>query len=194
MVPSQPSLATTRRTGSTWAELDSDGKRRRILDVAQEVFTEHGLDATMPRIAAAAGIGVGSLYRSYESKEDLIAALVVDQLQLLQAEVSAAGQEPDAWTGIEDSVRRIAKRQSSNKLLRGALGLTSERQDVVAALGELSLAWQALIDRARAEGTVRSDTTVNDLRFLFAAAQAAEDVEPGGRERMLTLLLEALGR
>jgi len=101
---------------------------------------------------------------------------------------------PDAWTAIERSVRRIAERQATNKLLSAALGLISERRDVVMALGELSLAWQQLIDRAREDGTVRSDATVKDLRFVFAAARAADEVEPGGRDRILTLLLEALRR
>jgi hypothetical protein len=67
-------------------------------------------------------------------------------------------------------------------------------EHVVMALGELSLAWQQLIDRAREDGTVRSDATVKDLRFVFAAARAADEVEPGGRDRILTLLLEALRR
>jgi AcrR family transcriptional regulator len=192
MVP--PTFATTPSTAVPWGELDPDEKRERVLDVAKDVFTDQGLDATMPRVAAVTGIGVGSLYRCYGSKEDLVAALVIRQLRLLQAEVSVAAEHDDAWTALEQSVRRIAERQATNKLLRGALGLISDRRDVVMALGEVSLAWQQLIDRAREEGTVRSDATVNDLRFAFAAARAADEVEPGGSDRVLTLLLEALRR
>jgi AcrR family transcriptional regulator len=192
MVP--PTFATTPSTAVPWGELDPDEKRQRVLDVAKDVFTDQGLDATMPRVAAVTGIGVGSLYRCYGSKEDLVAALVIRQLRLLQAEVSVAAEHDDAWTALEQSVRRIAERQATNKLLRGALGLISDRRDVVMALGEVSLAWQQLIDRAREEGTVRSDATVNDLRFAFAAARAADEVEPGGSDRVLTLLLEALRR
>jgi len=175
-----------------WAELAPDEKRARLLDVATDVFTEQGLEAPMPRIAAAAGIGIGSLYRSYGSKEDLVAALLIHQLGLLREEVTSAGKREDAWSAIEGCVRRIAERQATNKLLSGALGLTSERRDVVVAVGEVSLAWQELIDRARDQGTVRDDATVKDLRFLFAAARAADEVEAGGRNRVLDLLLEAL--
>jgi AcrR family transcriptional regulator len=175
-----------------WAELEPDEKRERLLDVATDVFTEQGLDAPMPGIAAAAGIGIGSLYRSYRSKEDLVAALLIRQLGLLREEVLAAGEREDAWTALEGCVRRIAERQATNKLLSGALGLTSERRDVVVAVGEVSLAWQELIDRARDQGTVRDDATVKDLRFIFAAARAADEVEPGGRNRILDLLLGAL--
>ena len=169
-----------------WAELEPDEKRERLLDAAT--------DATMPRIATAAGIGIGSLYRCYTSKEDLVAALLVHQLGFLREEVSEAGERTDAWTAIEGSVRRIAERQATNKLLSGSLGLTSERREVVAAVAEVSLAWQALIDRARDQGTLRSDATVKDLRLLFAAARAADEVEPGGRDRVVDLLLEALRR
>lgn len=192
MVP--PAVATPSKTPAPWGDLGADEKRQRVLDVAKDVFTEQGLEATMPRVAAAAGIGVGSLYRCYGSKEDLVAALVIRQLGLLQAEVSAAAEQEDAWSAIEHSVRRIADRQATNKLLSGALGLISDRRDVGVALGELSLAWQQLIDRAREEGTVRSDATVTDLRFVFAAARAADEVEAGGRDRVLTLMLEALRR
>jgi AcrR family transcriptional regulator len=177
-----------------WGELEPEEKQERLLDAATEVFTEQGLDAPMPRIATAAGVGIGSLYRCYRSKEDLVAALLVHQLGFLQEEVTEAGERADAWTAIEDSVRRIAERQATNKLLSGALGLTSDRREVVMAVAEVSLAWQALIDRARDQGTLRSDATVKDLRFLFAAARAADDVEPGGRDRVLDLLLEALRR
>lgn len=177
-----------------WAELEPGQKRERLLDVATEVFTDHGLDSPMPGVAAAAGIGIGSLYRSYGSKEDLVAALLVRQLGFLREEVIEAGERADAWPAIEDSVRRIAERQATNKLLSGALGLTSERREVVAAVAEVSLAWQTLIDRARDQGTVRSDATVKDLRLLFAAARAADEVEPGGRDRVVDLLLEALRR
>ena len=189
MVP--PPIATS-PPGAPWGELEPDAKRRRLLDAATEVFTEHGLEAPMPRVASAAGIGIGSLYRSYGSKEDLVAALLIHQLRLLREEVLAAGQRGDAWSAIEGCVRRIAERQATNKLLSGALGLTSERRDVVVAVGEVSLAWQKLIDRAREDGTTRSDATVKDLRFVFAAARAADEVEPGGRDRVLDLLLEAL--
>jgi AcrR family transcriptional regulator len=190
MVPAE--VMTSSSAAVPWGELDADEKRQRLLDVAQDVFTAQGLEATMPTIAAAAGVGVGSLYRSYGSKEDLVAALVIRQLRLLRAEVRAADEQEAAWPAIERSVRRIADRQATNMLLRGALSLTSERGDVVTALGELSLAWQQLIDRARQEGTVRTDATVKDLRFLFAAARAADEVEAGGRDRVLDLMLEAL--
>jgi AcrR family transcriptional regulator len=157
MVP--PPVTQNAPTGAPWGELEPDEKRERVLDLATEVFTEQGLDVPMPRIAAAAGVGIGSLYRSYRSKEDLVAALLVRQLGLLREEVLEAGDRADAWTAIEDSVRRIAERQATNKLLSGALGLTSERREVVVAVANLV----GRLDRA---GRPCAATRPSSLRFV----------------------------
>jgi AcrR family transcriptional regulator len=177
---------------TAWAGLDWDEKRERVLDVATGVFTREGLEAPMPRVARAAGIGVGSLYRCYRSKEDLIAAIVVEQMDVLRAEVSSVHEDEDAGRALERSIRQIAERQASNKLVRAALAATSDRREVKLAVGEVSLAWQELLDRARGQGSVRGDATVTDLRLIFAAARAADEVEPGARERMLELMLDAM--
>ena len=175
-----------------WAGLDPEGKRKRLVEVATQVFTREGLEAPMPRVAEAAGIGVGSLYRSYRSKEDLIAAIVVEQMGLLRAELSAAHHEDDPGLALERSIRQLAERQASNRLVRAALAATSDRREVQVAVGEVSLAWQQLLDRARAHGELRSDATVMDLRLILAAARAADEIEPGARGRVLDLLLEAM--
>jgi AcrR family transcriptional regulator len=185
-----PEATAERPTG--WAGLDPEEKRRRVVDVATGVFTREGLEAPMPRVADATGIGVGSLYRAYGSKQDLIAAIVVEQMGILRAEVRAAHDEEDAFAALERSVRQIAERQASNELVRAALAATSDRRDVQLALGEVSLAWQELLDRARRQGRLRSDATVTDMRLIFAAARAADEVEAGARGRMLELLLEAM--
>jgi AcrR family transcriptional regulator len=175
-----------------WSALDAEQKRARVLEVANEVFSEEGLDATMPLIADAAGVGIGSLYRCYGSKDELIAALVLERLDGIRAEIAAAHEHHDASEALESIIRRMAERQAADKLIRAALAATSDRREVQLALAEVSLAWQGLLDRARAQGRLRSDATVTDLRLIFAATQAADEVEPGARARMLDLLLEAM--
>jgi AcrR family transcriptional regulator len=177
-----------------WAALDPEQKRQRLLDAAAGAFIREGLDAPMPAVAEAAGIGVGSLYRRYRSKEDLIAAIVVRQMEAVRAEVERADRAEDAGEALERTVRHLVDRQATNKLLRAALAVTSDQRDVELAVGEVSLAWQRLLDRARQQGSIRRDATVADLRLVFAAAGAAGEVEDGGGDRILELLLEALRR
>ncbi len=64
-----------------WSELDVEEKRATLLRAAGAVFAKDGLDAPVPAIAAAAGAGVGSVYRQFPSKTDLLAALVVERLE-----------------------------------------------------------------------------------------------------------------
>jgi AcrR family transcriptional regulator len=187
-----PQLAEREQGATSWADLDSVAKRRRLLDAATTVFAERGLDAPMPAIAQAVGIGVGSLYRRYPSKEVLIGDLVTEQMHVVRAELQAVREQPDAGAALEETLRRLVEWQTRNHLVRAALAATSERLEVQAAVAEVSLEWQKLLDRARKQGRVRVDVTVSDLRLVFAAARAADEVEPGSRERMLELLLDAL--
>jgi AcrR family transcriptional regulator len=186
-----PQLAERERE-SSWAGLDAEAKRRRLLEVATAVFAERGLNAPMPAIAEAAGIGVGSLYRRYPSKEVLIADIVTEQMHAVRVEIRAARKQPDAGAALEATLRRLVEWQAQKHLVRAALAATSERAEVQAAVGEVSLAWQELLDRARKDGRVRVDVTTQDLRLVFAATRAADEVEPGSRERMLELLLDSL--
>ena len=160
--------------------------------MATAVFAERGLNAPMPAIAEAAGIGVGSLYRRYPSKEVLIADIVTEQMHAVRVEIRAARKQPDAGAALEATLRRLVEWQAQKHLVRAALAATSERAEVQAAVGEVSLAWQELLDRARKDGRVRVDVTTQDLRLVFAATRAADEVEPGSRERMLELLLDSL--
>ena len=81
-IPVPPEIEPARsRREACWSELDAEDKRATLLRAAGEVFARDGLDAPMPAIAAAAGAGVGSVYRQFPSKRDLLAALVVERLQ-----------------------------------------------------------------------------------------------------------------
>jgi AcrR family transcriptional regulator len=175
-----------------WTGLDPEDKRRRLRGIATAVFTEQGLEAPMPAIAAAAGIGVGSLYRCYGSKDELIAAIVVEQMRSVRARILAAGERGEPGLALEETLRELVSYQAENHLVRAALAATSERPEVQDAVDRVSLAWQPLLDRARSDGAIRADATVTDLRLIFAATHAADEFQSGARGRMLALLLDAL--
>jgi AcrR family transcriptional regulator len=187
MVPS----AVVADTGA-WIDLDPEDKRRRLRGIAAAVFTEQGLEAPMPAIAAAAGIGVGSLYRCYGSKDELIAAIVVEQMRSVRARILAADGRAEPGPVLEETLRDLVEYQAENHVVRAAMAATSDRPEVEDAVDRVSLAWQALLDRARSDGAIRADATVTDLRLIFAATHAADEFQSGARGRMLALLLDAL--
>jgi AcrR family transcriptional regulator len=185
-IPSQP-------PETCWSGLDAGQKRTRLLRAAGEVFARDGLDAPMPAIAAAAGAGVGSVYRQFPSKHDLLAALVVERLEEAEdgALAALAGcQGP--FTALVGLLWTLAERQAADDVLGEAMATVSAHPAVQRALASTTIALESLLATARGEGRLRPDATSLDLRLLFAATRAAEALEPGAWRRMLELGIDAL--
>ncbi len=177
----------------SWSELSQQAKHERLLDAAGTIFARDGLQAPMPAVAAAAGAGVGSLYRQFPSKRELLAELVVRRLTLIaRSAEEAAGSETDHWTALIDMLWNLVDEQSRDDLLGEALGTIGDHPAVVAATERATQALERLLAEARAEGRLRADATTLDLRLLFAATRAARHIEPTAWRRMLALLIDAL--
>lgn len=173
-----------------WATLDVDAKRVRLLEAAEAVFARDGLDAPVPAIAAAAGVGVGSVYRAFASKDEIVAALAVERLHWIQERATAALQDADAWLGLERLLRVVAERQVADGVLAEALAAALQRPEVAAPLATATGAVEAVLARARAHGALRTDVTTDELRGIFAALRAADGA--GGGDKLLELVLAGL--
>jgi AcrR family transcriptional regulator len=178
---------------ANWAELAPDEKRARILAAAAELFSQEGLDAPMPALAAAIGVGVGSLYRCYPSKHELVAALVVARLQETRAAVETVlAADGDAWHSLCEILWAIAERQAGDNLFGKATELVAGDPQVVRARAAATAAFDQLLARASAAGRSRPDANGRDLLLLFAATRAARAVDADGWRRVLELFLDAL--
>ncbi|MCW2953268.1 MAG: regulatory protein TetR [Conexibacter sp.] len=175
-----------------WTDLTPQEKRARLLDAAAEVLSRDGIDAPMPAIAAAAGIGIGSVYRQFVSRDDLVAALVIERIVFTTEEARAALDASSAWDALVALMRTMVERQIADDLMSEAIARTSDRPDVSERLDACSAAIEQLLVKARAEGTLRADATIEDVYLVFAGARAGEQRLPGGARRMLELLVDAL--
>lgn len=185
-VPSPPQAAPP------WAELTPEEKRLRLLAAAADVLAREGIDAPMPAIAAAAGIGIGSVYRQFASKDDLVAALVIERLDAAYVAACAALQIADPWDGFTGFLHEMVSRQTADDVVNEALARTSDRDDVATMLARCSAEIDRLLARARDAGAIRADAVLEDVFLVFAATRAAEQRLPGGAPRMLALLTDAL--
>src|SRR5829696_9880810 len=89
---------------------DAERNRRRILDAARSVFAEHGLGVGVDAVARAAGVGVGTIYRRFPTKQDLLAAVVEDGiLRLADAIDEIAATTDDPWEAFAGAVRAFAE-------------------------------------------------------------------------------------
>jgi AcrR family transcriptional regulator len=146
---------------------DARRNRERVLAAAGDVLAEHGLDAQMDQIAAAAGVGVGTVYRHFPTKEALVAALVADRWRRLAAEAGPALEADDAWEGLSGFLWRCARLQLENRAwaeLTAGGPLAFEANDEHRELLDVT---QQLVDRARAAGAVRDDLTGQDIGMLM---------------------------
>jgi AcrR family transcriptional regulator len=176
-----------------WSDLEADEKRAKLLRAAGEVFARDGLDAPMPAIALAAGAGIGSVYRQFPSKRDLLAALVVERLKDNESQADAAlAGDAEPWTALTGLLWTLAERQAADDVLGEAIATLSEHPDVQAAMAGVTAALERVLAAARADGRLRADATTLDLRLLFAATRASAQLQPGAWRRMLELGIDAL--
>jgi AcrR family transcriptional regulator len=182
-----------REQPTSWPTLAQNEKRERLLTAAAEIFARDGLDASMPAVAAAAGAGVASVYRQFDSKLDLLAALVVRRLeQVAEGAEGAANQEGSRWSALTGLLSEIVEQQSCDEFLGEAMRKVEGYPTVRAASKRTYAALEELLAGARAEGRLRADTSIVDLRLLFAATRAARHLEPDLQGRMLELVIEGL--
>lgn len=172
---------------------DARRNRERLLKAAQILFRERGLDVGVAEIAEAAGVGRGTLFRNFASKEDLIEAVVAERMY----EAVAYGEEclraDDPAAGLFDFLGHMVGRQQLDRALFEALDESWLSKDVIrpahlAVVGVL----ERLLTRAQEAGKVRADIGAIDLLMMFKgachAAAAYAHVEPAAMERHLDLI------
>jgi AcrR family transcriptional regulator len=176
---------------------DAERNRARILEAAQRVFAERGLDATLHDVAEAAGLGVGTVYRRFPDKEALVEALFESELERLAQIAERAAETPDAWTALTDFLRTIGAEQAANRGLHDVLHNSAYAQThVEAARNRMTPMITRLLERAQEQGAARKDVETTDLAVILlmvsSLAQCTQDVDPGVWLRYLELLLDAL--
>jgi AcrR family transcriptional regulator len=187
-----PAQAPASSAGPPWITLDADGKRLRLLEAAEAVFARDGLDAPVPAIAAAAGAGVGSVYRAFASKDEIVCALALERLRWVQERAREALEASDPWTGLERLLRVIADRQQGDGVLGEAFAAAFQRPDLAKPLAAATAAVDDVLERVRADGALRTEITTDELRGLFTGLRAADAAQPGSGGKLLDLVLAGL--
>jgi AcrR family transcriptional regulator len=175
---------------------DARRNRERVIAAAAEVFAQKGLDAGVPEIAARAGVGKATVYRSFPSKEHLVAAVAGERLAWITELVTAALDAQDAGAAFRDVLLRIAEQQAGDWAVAGSLAADIHLPDLDRARDTAQAAFEALIDRGRAAGALRPDATAEELRVLFTGVaqvlRAADERDPRVWRRYGELVADAL--
>jgi AcrR family transcriptional regulator len=178
--------------------LRADARRNReaIIAAAKKLFADEGLDAQMPDIAKQAGVGVGTVYRHFPTKDDLIAALAAEKHQRLAEKAREGLANEDPWEGLCEFIRFAARFQAEDRGLCEVVGSRPEvMEPSVQAAGLDKLADQ-LVKRAQRSGDLRKDLEWQDMPLIGCALAQASQTELGpatGRwPRLVEIILDGL--
>jgi AcrR family transcriptional regulator len=178
-----------------WASLTSEQKRTRTLDVANELFSREGIDVPMPVLARAVGVGVGSIYRQVGTKDDVIAALVIERSEVLRARFLKALDERDPWIALA-----VATHETVDDCIDDALSQTAWDEAAFAseavrdARAGATGALAQMVERARTAGVLADDASHEDLRLVFRSLRELVGIGPEGAHRLAELALRGMRR
>jgi AcrR family transcriptional regulator len=176
---------------------DAQRNRQRVLQAASEVFTECGLEVSLDEVARHAGVGVGTVYRRFRTKEELVEALFDERIDAIAAIGARAAEDPDPWSGLVCFMEQLAEMLAGNLGLRQMLMFATYGRDRVAYARERNAPLVGrLVERAQAAGQVRGDLGPTDIPFIiFTLTQATEfsrHASPELWRRYLALFLDGL--
>ena len=176
---------------------DAERNRRRLLDAAETLFRERGLDVGVAEIAQHAGVGRGTLFRNFPTKQDLIAAIVIERMKEATAQARTLLEAPDPGEALFGFLEEmVGPQQLDSRALFEAIGDTFlANQEIRAAHAEIVAGIEDLLTRAKEAGAVRSDVGAMDVLMLVKgacqAASAFASSEPGIVTRQLDLVRAA---
>jgi AcrR family transcriptional regulator len=176
---------------------DAARNRTRILTAAGELFARRGLGATLNDIAHHAGVGVGTVYRHFPDKAELVETLFHERVDEMVAIGEAGLADPDPWNGLVTVLQATLELQAAD---RGLHELANDHpagmQRIVHVRSRMLPIGRELVRRAQAAGSLRADVMDTDLvitqLMVGAVLDATRDVSPDLWRRFLEMVLRGL--
>jgi AcrR family transcriptional regulator len=176
---------------------DAERNRERILRAADDLFTRRGLDVGLDEIARHAQVGVGTVYRRFRDRNELIAALLDDRIDRIRELTERAAAHPDPWTALVTFVESMVAMQVADRGLKevifgqvGAWDTFRERREKILPIAE------AVLRRAQEAGVVRDDLELTDLAvtqlMLGQLGVLAAGANPDLWRRQLHIVLDGI--
>lgn len=190
-------MSTTEATAKG-LRADARRNRRLVLDAARECFGREGIDAQMDEVAARAGVGVGTVYRHFETKEALIEALAADYFDAQTAFAINALEVDDPWEAFSGFIRNGAELLAQNRALAQIAGDRPELMKNAAQNADRERGFfttlEQLISRAKGAGVLRQDFQLEDIPAIMCSLggiQVSRGAYANWR-RVLAMLLDGL--
>lgn len=176
---------------------DAARNQQRIVEAARELFADRGLEITLDDVAERASVGVGTVYRRFTNKKELISEVFEHYVGEFADAADAASQHPDPWLGLTQFFEYACHSMAAN---RGLGEVILELGDDIERFGcvrdRITPAMAAIVQRARAAGVVQPDLEPSDLFALIhmvdSIAEFAKPVNKQTWQRYMALVLNGI--
>ncbi len=146
---------------------DARRNRLRVVQAASEIFAEQGIRASVADVAARAGVGNATVYRSYRTKTDLLAEVALLWLADMERESAAAAVSTDPVAAFAELVETVFERLRGDRLAADLLREGNLTEAVADTRLRVEANWTTVLRRAAVSGAVRDDVTYADLAVLI---------------------------
>ncbi|NMO00513.1 TetR/AcrR family transcriptional regulator [Gordonia sp. TBRC 11910] len=189
---------TTTTSASTTRPLRADAARNRalIIDAARELFAQRGLEVTLDDVAAHAGVGVGTVYRRFANREELIEGVFADHLQKVAARIRSVAVDADPWDSVVMVLMTIGEHMAADRGTAALLtSIDHSAPAVQAAKSDIEALVTGIVEKAKAANAIRPEIELTDLFgvicMLSAIGDATQGID-GAWRRYVELLLDSL--
>jgi AcrR family transcriptional regulator len=172
----------------------ADARRNyeKLVSAARAVFTENGTGAPLEEVAERAGVGIGTLYRHFPTRQALLEAVYLDEVEAMARAAEDLSALPP-WEALSQWLHQYVGFAATKRALNEALLEAAPDSDLLLACRTaLARAGTALVERAQDAGVVRADTSFADVGRMVAGIAMVPTADPGQKERLLDLALDGL--
>ncbi|MCU4183547.1 TetR/AcrR family transcriptional regulator [Acidiferrimicrobium sp. IK] len=196
-------MSTTRSEERPSRPMRADARRNydALLAAAEEAFAAHGSEASLDEIAKGAGVGIGTLYRHFPTRQDLLEAVYLRRVDDLRAEAETLLSSPDPDGAFAEWLRKQMVFGRKGRCMAASVMASvmdkkmQEGTDLNLAVAEMKGSGQALLQRAQAAGRIRRDVALTDiLRMVHGILMVNEQQADSDAtsKRMLDVVIAGL--
>jgi AcrR family transcriptional regulator len=182
-------------TGLSQRPQRADARRNyeKLLAAAGEAFAENGTAASLEDIARRADVGIGTLYRHFPTRQALLEAVYVDEVEEMSAKAKDLG-DLEPWDALTTWLRQFVRYAATKRALADEMlnTIDAEAPVFVSCRAAITEAGDMLLRRAQQSGDARKDTTFTDVGRMVAGIASIRAADPGQIERILDMALDGL--
>lgn len=192
-MPSTPSTPTTERP----LRRDAERNRGLIVEAARTAFATDGIEVSVEEIARRAGVGMGTLYRRFPTKGDLVDAVLEDAFSEICQAAEEALELEDGWVGFTTFLERVFELHVRNRGIKDVIASGQhDRRRLESLRAHMRPLIAEIVTRAQEQGELRPDFVTEDMPMLFwsggRVAELTSSVSPELWRRYLGFLLDGL--